>query len=432
LPWETSIDVDPPATEATKLDSYSQNTRPLYPLLRSGKGIRVVDADGREYLDCASQTLNVNLGQCHDEVIAAVRAQLDELTYASSRSSTEVAAELHEKLIEITPDGLTKLNMTSVIGSAANECALKSARKRSGRQVVVSREGSHLGQTTEAMRVSGKHWDREYLGERNARFLPAPYCHRCPVGQRPETCGAECLDGLDEIVREDGDDVAAVIVEPIMVDAGVLAPPAKYHRRLRQRCDEAGIALIFDEIQTGFGWLGSMFAMDLYDVVPDLVSMGKGLGAGFPLAATAFTPEYDVLDYGEHEMTAGAHVLSCAASLAMIAHLEAPGRLEDVARRGRLARGLFEAVRERWPAIGDVRGHGLLLGLELEGPDGEPEPALAQRTLLALRDRGVAMRLAGVGSRSNVLQFKPPVIITDDELEEVADKLDESLAEATR
>jgi 4-aminobutyrate aminotransferase-like enzyme len=415
---------------AAGAEHFASNTRPIYPPLVSGQGARIEDADGNTFIDCAAQTLNMNLGQSHPSVLEAVQEQLRRLTYASTRYSSDVAYRLHDRLIELLPEGLEKINMTSVIGSAANECALKAARSRTGREQVISRIGSHLGQTTEAMRVSGKHWERSYLGERRTHFLPAPYCYRCPFGQTPDTCSVECLDELETLVRADDHDVAAAIVEPIMVDAGVLTPPQKYHRRLREICDDREIPLIFDEIQTGFGWLGVMFAMELIDTTPDLVSLGKGLGAGFPIAATAFKPEYDVLSYGEHEMTSGAHVLSCAASLAMIDYLQAPGTLEAIAAKGRAAREVIDSATAAHPSIGDVRGHGLLLGIEVIDPsDGAADPVGASRLATALRQRGVMLRLSGVGVASNVLQFKPPVVITEDEIAEVAYALGKSLEE---
>jgi validone 7-phosphate aminotransferase len=411
------------------LRAFSANTTPIYPPLVEGKGARVRDVEGREYIDCVSQTLNLNLGQCHDDVVAAVIEQARRLTYASSRFSSDVSLELHEKLVEMTPEPLGKVNMASVIGSAANECALKAARKRTGRRTVVSVFGSHHGQTTEAMRASGKHWDRSYLGERNARFVPPPDCSRCPFKLRPETCSVECLDTLDEIWEQEDGDVCAVLVEPIMVDAGVLVPPRKYHERLRAFCDDFDIALVHDEIQTAFGWLGVMFASEIYDVVPDLLSLGKGLGAGFPLAATVFTEEYDVLTYGEHEMTAGAHVISCAAALAMLRYLDADGRFEEIREKGAVARARLERLAEDHPVLGDVRGVGLLLGLEIVDPaEGSPDEEAALRIVRGLRDEGVILRLGNVGNGSAVLQFKPPLVIGYDELELAFSALDRVLA----
>jgi 4-aminobutyrate aminotransferase len=230
------------------------------------------------------------------------------------------------------------------------------------------------------------------------------------------------------MVRETGDNVSCIIMEPIMMDAGVLSPPVEYHKRVRQFCDDHGVALIWDEIQTAFGWLGVMFAMDAFGVSPDIVSLGKGLGAGLPIAATIFNDEYDVLNYGEHEFTSGANVLSCAASLAMIKYLETSDALAGVKKKGNWVRATLQDLSEKYPCIGDVRGMGLMIGIEIVNPEtGEPDGNEAFRVFRTLLESGVIMRISKVGEHSNVLQFKPPIVITQDDLEVVMEKLDSAL-----
>ena len=411
------------------LTAFSRNTAPLHAPLAYGAGARVVDVEGREYVDCCAQTLNTNLGQCHPSVVEAVTEQLQRLTCVSSRFSSDVALELHEKLVELTPRPLTKVNLASVTGSAANECALKAARRLTGRRMVVALDGSHHGQTFETMRTSGKHWDVDYLGERSTRFLPTPQSAPSPFADGVPAY--DVRERLEEIWAETAGDVAAVIVEPIMLDAGVIVPHRAYHEALRAFCDERDVVLIFDEIQTAFGWLGAMFAMEVYGVVPDVVTLGKGLGAGFPIAATVMRDDLDVLGYGEHEMTGGAHVTSCAASLAMLRWLRVDGRLDEVRRKGELVAERFGLLAERFPAIRAVRGHGLLLGIEIAGGDRTPDPELARRLFHALLERGVIMRLGKVGGASSVLQFKPPLVIEDEDLEYVFNALEAALVATT-
>ncbi|MDP3745643.1 MAG: aspartate aminotransferase family protein [Phenylobacterium sp.] len=405
--------------------NYTKNTAPVHAHLVSGQGARVSDVGGNEYIDFCSQTLNINLGQCHPVIQAAVSEQLGKLTYASSRFSSDIADRLHAKLVAITPSPLARVNLSSVTGSLANECAIKAVRKKTGKSTTISRMHSHLGQSAESMRISGKHWENTYLGERNTKYLPAPYCFRCPFGQTANSCNSECLDGLEGILRDSGDDINCIIMEPVMMDAGVLAPPKAYHERVRQFCDEHHIPLIWDEIQTAFGWLGTTFAMDVYGVVPDILSLGKGLGAGLPIAATIMTEEYDVLAYGEHEFTSGANVLSCAASLAMIDYLETSDILPAVVRKGAWLRGALEKLSEKHPCIGDVRGIGLMLGIEIVDPKtGAPDGEKALGIFREMLSHGVILRISKVGEHSNVLQLKPPLVITEDDLVEVVDKLD--------
>lgn len=410
---------------------FSRNTAPTHAAMASGSGATVVDVHGRKYIDCCAQTLNANLGQCHPAVTEAAIDQLRRLTCVSSRFASDVSVELHRRLIEITPGHLSKVNLASVTGSAANECAIKAARKRTGREVVVSLRDSHHGQTVEMMRISGKHWDVDYLGERRTRFIAPPNCERCPYGKARESCDVECLSPLEDLAAAEGLAIAAVIVEPIMVDAGVLTPPRKYHARLRALCDAHDFALIYDEIQTAFGWLGVMTAMELYGITPDIVTFGKGLGAGFPLAATIMSSEYDVLTYGEHEMTSGAFPASCAASLAMLSYLGEADCFESIRRKGLYARERLERLADRYEVVGSIRGCGLLLGFEIcHGDSGVLHPDGAARILADLLHAGIIMRIGNVGGSSSVLQFKPPLVITHDELAAVFDKLDGVLSAA--
>ena len=406
-------------------DGYSRNTAPSAPALTTGQGAEILDANGKRLIDCCSQTLNNNLGQCHPSVVEAVVHQVSRLTYASSRFSSDVSERLHRKLLDITPDNLMKVNLASVTGSLANECAVKAARKRKGVDVIVSRDRAHLGQSMEMMRISGKHYESPLINNRNARFLPAPYCYRCPFQKKPSSCSAECLDGFEDLLRHEGGSVAAVVIEPIMVDAGVLAPPMNYHHRIETLAKEHDVALIWDEIQTGFGWLGAMFAMDIYDVQPDILTLGKGLGAGFPIAATLFAEDYDVLQYGEHEFTSGANPVSCAASLAMIDHLLATEELRRVREKGDLVRSRLLKLRCEAPVIGDVRGIGLIMGVEIVEPtNNEPDSELTVAVFRDLLQQGVITRVSRVGAHSNVIQFKPPVVITEEQLDEALSKFE--------
>ncbi|MGF6534283.1 4-aminobutyrate aminotransferase-like enzyme [Paraburkholderia sp. GAS206C] len=402
-----------------EINVYSRNTQPSQVKLVSGKGAQVFDSNGKRLIDCCSQTLNSNLGQCHPEIISAVETQVNKLTYASSRFSSDVSEQLHKRLVQITPEPLTTVNLANVTGSLANEGAVKMARKKTNRSLVISRERSHLGQSFETMRISGKHENTKFLGKRNVEFFPAPYCFRCPLGLKSETCDAECLTPLENIQKICGDDVAAVIVEPIMVDAGVLIPKKNYHKRLQSFCKSNSIPLIWDEIQTAFGWLCTTFAMDLYDVVPDILTLGKGLGAGFPIAATVFRAEFDVLEYGDHEFTAGAHPVSCAASLAMLNVLKKPGFFEKISVVAQYIESRLRALKNISSVIGDVRGHGFLFGVEFVTKEGNyPNTEITKKIFEELMRNGVVTRVSRVGAHSNVIQFKPPIIMTMDQAEE--------------
>ena len=260
----------------------TQNTVNVMPPLRSGQGCHVIDVEGKKYIDFCSQTLNLNLGQCHPAVTAAVVEQAKRLTFASSRFGSDVSHRLLQRLLAVTPPSLSRCNIKVTSGTLANEGALKMARKRTGYKAFISVDNSHHGQSIKTMDVSGKHHDVVYVRHKRVGFLPTP---------DESTCVSEARDCLDEVYRRLDGKVAGLIVEPIMVDAGVVILGESYLRMLREFATEKGIALIFDEIQTGFGWCGVLFAMDLYNIVPDILTLGKGLGAGYPLAAILCSEE---------------------------------------------------------------------------------------------------------------------------------------------
>ena len=400
---------------SSPMPGYSANTRPQFPALAKGSGALVVDVEGNQYVDCCSQTLNLNLGQCHPEVVDAVIKQLKTLTYASSRFSSTSAEALVAKLIEITPEGLTAVNLKNISGSSANENAVKAARKRTGKQIIFALMHSHHGQTSEMMRISGKHFNRSYLKERHAHFLPAPTCSTCPFDKEPSTCSVECLDSLERLWDSYSGDVAAFIVEPVMVDAGVLTPPRKYFQRLRSFCSTHGIALIFDEVQTAFGWMPDIHAMGYIGVTPDIVTFGKGLGAGFPLAAAILSDEYDVLTYGEHEITYGAHPVACAASLAMIEILQRPETRQHIEALSTLIGARLAELQNQHSSVTAIRGVGLIWGIEIASTD--TQSGSTKELVVKLAKEGLIVRTSKVGQNSNVIQFKPPIVITKDQID---------------
>ena len=411
---------------------YSKNTIPKAEPFVSGEGAVLVGRDGGKYIDLSAQTLNANLGQCHPLIVEAVTRQLQRLTYTSSRYSSDVAEKLVNTLVEITPKKFHKVNLKCVSGSDANECALKIVRKKTGKYHVISLLHSHHGQTVETMRISGKNFGTTFLGERSSTYIHPPYCYRCPVGKHPDTCSVECLSDMEKLIEIRKDDFAAVFVEPIMVDAGVLAPPRKYHVQRRQVCNQYKIPLVYDEVQTAFGWLGTIFAMDYYNVQPDIVTLAKGLGAGFPIGAVVFPTKFDVLEYGEHEITYGAHPVSCAAAIAMIVFLRTGG-LEQVIAKSVLVDERFYRIVERHRLIGDVRGVGLLRGIEVVNPaDNNPDSKTAKRLYEEMLCRGFILRISKVGQHSNVLQFKPPLVITEEQLHAFFDNFEQLLSEIER
>ena len=397
--------------------------------IASGSGLEVIDVDGNRYLDLCGQTLNVNLGQCHPQLVDAATAELQNLTYVSSRFATTGVIELAQKLMTLTPPELTHVNLKCLSGSDANECAIKAARKRAGKPVIFALKHSHHGQTTEMMRISGKHFDKPWIPKTDVQHFEPPYCYRCPFGKQPESCNTECLDEVEVELHRKSDQVAAMIVEPIMVDAGVIVPPTKYLTRLREITAAADVSLIFDEIQTAFGWLGEFFAMDYFGVIPDALTIGKGFGGGYPLAAALFRESHDTLEYGEHELTYGANPVAVAASRQMIEVLQ-DGMLDEAKARGKVLHEALTDLSRSFDQIGDVRGVGLLWGIEFVDESGDRDSTAARAFLDRMLTAGFLLRVSKVGDNSNIIQLKPALIITDDVIQQFYEAARDALAVA--
>jgi diaminobutyrate-2-oxoglutarate transaminase len=381
------------------------------------EGCQVWDAEGRAYLDLYAGFAVANVGYCHPRVTEAIREQAGVMTHCPSAAPSEVRAELYERLLAIAPQPLDRV-LLAVTGAMANETAVQLARAVTGRRNVVTFSGTYPGRTVGAVRYAGKHAYREQFGiAADAHFLPFPDPYRSPWAGDGDP--AEIVLGLLEDALTDPasgvEPPACVLVEPIQGNGGVVIPPDRFLAGLRQLCDRTGTVLVFDEIQCGFGRSGRMWASQHDDVVPDLLTVGKGIGGGLALAAVLGRAEL-MTTWEPDAITSTflANALNSAAGCAAIDVLGEEGLVERSALLGtraleRLRTGLAE-IR----TVGDVRGRGLFIGLELVDDDA-PDPELAGRTQRALRERGV---LVGRGGRhGNVVILAPPLVIADDILD---------------
>ncbi len=395
----------------------SRNIRPIYPPLIKGNGVRVIDISGKVYLDFSSQTLNLNLGHRHQRIINAVKKQLERIYYTSSRFLDEPTLLLAKKLIEISPSKLTKVNLKMTGGSEANECAIKMLRKYHNKKIIVTTYYSFFGETFETMKCSGKYFDKSFIGNKcNYVYIYPPYCFRCPYNEDLSTCSLSCVESFRRVLYFRSD-IAGIIIEPINVNSGVIIPPKEYLVEIRKICDENGIGLVFDEVQTAFGWIGKIFASDYFGVTPDILTLGKGLSGGFPLGAVLFKEKYDVLEYGEHEFTYGAHPISCAASLEVINILTESGFLNNVEKKGKYLKDRLLELKEEFDVIADVRAIGLLVGVEIADRDGSPNHAQARKIYETCLKEGLILRLSH-DFNGNTLIIKPPLIVSKNEIDE--------------
>ena len=384
------------------------------------EGCHVWDADGRAYLDLYGGFAVANVGYCHPRVTEAIRRQAGVMTHCPSAAPSEVRAELYARLGPIAPPGLDRILLT-ITGAMANEMAVQLARAATGRRTVVTFSGTYPGRTVGALRWAGKRAYREQFGvAADAYFVPYPDPYRSPW----DDPGATVLALLEHALTDPASGVepsACVLIEPIQGNGGVVVPPEGFLRGLREVCDRTGTVLVFDEIQCGFGRSGRMWASEHEDVVPDLMTVGKGIGGGLALAALLgrsglmTTWEPDAVT-----STFLANAVNSAAGCAAIDVLREEGLVERSARLGE--RALERLRSELAGKVGDVRGRGLFLGLELTDAEHATQ---AQREV---RDRGV---LVGRGGRhGNVLILAPPLVIEEDVLDGGLDKVVEVIASA--
>ncbi len=332
------------------------------------EGSHVWDAEGRAYLDLYAGFAVANVGYCHPRVTAAIREQAGVMTHCPSAAPAEIRAELHERLLAIAPPSLDRV-LLAITGAMANETAVQLARAATGRSNVVTFAGTYPGRTVGAVRYAGKHAYREQFGiAADAHFVPYPDPYRSPWAGGGDP-GDIVLRLLEDALADPASGVeppACVLVEPIQGNGGVVIPPDGFLTGLRNLCDRTGTLLVFDEIQCGFGRSGRMWASEHEEVVPDLMTVGKGIGGGLALAAVIgrsalmTTWEPDAVS-----STFLANALNAAAGCAAIDVLREEGLVERSARLGAHALARLKGELAENPTIGDVRGRGLFLGVEI-------------------------------------------------------------------
>lgn len=400
--------------------------------MEKGEGIHIYDSEGKEYIDCASATFNLILGYSNKEVTDAVKEQMDNLVHTTSSFQTTAINTMVERLVSITPKNLTKVHPKVCGGSVANEGAIKMAQYATGKRDVISLFRSHLGQTYMMMNLSGNAFRREPFPSACSMGLqvPDPYCYRCFYKQKPETCNLLCVERINDFIEyASSGQVACMMVEPISGNGGNIVPPMGYLRALKKLCEEHDMALILDEIQTGFGRTGKMFAADYYEVEPSIMTVAKGLGGtGFQVAAILAEEKYAGMEGHHHSFTYGSNVLAAAAASKTLEIIVRPGFLENVQAVGHYIMERLYKMQERFKFMGDVRGVGLMIGIEIIDSEGSPDVALTNRIAKDAMEYGLILRTSRYGF-GNVFKIRPPLTITLEEAEELCDRLERTLAD---
>ena len=377
---------------------YSKRPR----VITKGRRALVWDIDGKEYIDCTGSYGVSIVGHCHPRIVEAVKRQVNTLISCHASFYNDVRSELLQKITSIAPEGLNKVFLSNS-GSESVECAIKLARKFSGKPEIIAMVGAFHGKTMGALSAT---WKQKYRGP----FEPlVPEFKHVPPNN---------LEKVKDAITEK---TAAILVEPIRGEGGVRVPSDNFLPGLREICDEKGVLLIFDEVQTGFGRTGKVFACEHWDVVPDILCLAKSVAGGLPMGATLAKEEVMAsFKRGEHTSTFSGNPLVCAAASAAIDVLVEEKLPERAATLGRYFMDKLEGLRDKYRIVREVRGLGLMIGMELRFD--------VYNIIMGCMDRGALILDAG----RNVLRFLPPLVIEKEQIDRVVDVLDVVLGEENR
>uniref|UniRef100_Q025A2 4-aminobutyrate aminotransferase n=1 Tax=Solibacter usitatus (strain Ellin6076) TaxID=234267 RepID=Q025A2_SOLUE len=404
-----------------------------YPLVvEKGEGAMIEDVDGNRFLDFNAGIAVVATGHCHPRVVEAIQKQAARLIHMSGTDFYyEELTALAEKLNEIAPGDVARRVSFGNSGAEAMEGAIKLARYATKRDKIIAFFGSFHGRTMGALSLTSRRAvQRAGFGPLipGVVHAPYPYCYRCPYGQKPESCAVECVKHIEDTLLKTicpAEETAAIVVEPVQGEGGYIVPPRKFIDELTRVAKENGILLVFDEVQSGMGRTGKMFAADHFDAVPDILSVAKGIASGMPIGATVARADLMTWPPGAHASTFGGNPVACAAALVTIELLQR----ELVDNAARMGAYLMERLRQwpsRFPIVGDVRGLGLMIGIELV-----LDQATKEKAPSGLRDRVVELAfrrgLLILGAGDNVLRLCPPLIITRDQCDFALDTLEACL-----
>jgi 4-aminobutyrate aminotransferase len=430
----------PKAMELVKKDErfISPSYVRFYPLVvESGKGCTVKDVDGNEYIDFNSGLACLNVGHNHPKVIEAIKRQCDRFLHYSNTDFyyNEVVA-LAEKLAEITPGNFEKKVYFGNSGTEAIEAAIKLAKWHTRKQLFIGFINAFHGRTIGSLSLTAsKPAQRRYFFPLmpGVNHVPYPYCYRCPFKQTYPDCHYWCVDFIDEFVLQKyapPEDVAAIVFEPIQGEGGYVVPPPEYFQRLRKLADRYGILLIDDEVQSGMGRTGKWFAIEHWNVEPDILCSAKALASGLPLGATIAKAK--VMDWvgGSHASTFGGNPLSCVAAMAVIDVIKEEKLLENATKQGTYILKRLEELKSESEIVGDVRGKGLMIGVEfVEDKDSKkPAPQKANEIMMRSWKRGIAVITCGIST----IRIAPPLNITRELIDSGLEIIEDVVKEVER
>ena len=381
-------------------DQYMGNLYQRFPVtVEKGKGAHVWDVDGKEYIDCMGGYGVALVGHQNQRVNDAIKEQVDKIITVHSSLYNKTREEFLKTLIELAPKGLTQVHLNNS-GAEAIEAAIKFARKFTGKKGMVAMKGSYHGKSYGALSLT---------------FNPKYKKAFAPLVEKVSFASYGDIESLKEAID---DDTAFVILEPIQGESGIIVAPDGFLQDVRKLCDEKGILLIFDEIQAGLGRTGRLWACDHWNTAPDILCLAKGIAGGVPMGATLVRPDILAsMSKGEHSSTFGGNPISCAAGIAALKSITEDGLIENSEKMGKLFREGLEKLKENHTMIREIRGKGLMIGVEMKFE--------VRDILMGLIREGVLMLYSG----RNILRILPPLVITEEDVTKVLHALDTILTE---
>lgn len=398
-----------------------------------GEGVYYYDENGNRIIDFTSGIGVINTGHCHPNVVAAIQEQASQLIFGQMNVvMTPKAIELAEKLYEITPPGIDRFFFSNS-GAEAVEASVKLARQATGRRNLIVMQGSFHGRTHQTMAMTTS----KYIYRKDYQPLPggvfvAPFPDAYYYGWDEEETTEFCLKQLDLLLHAQSspNETAAIIIEPVLGEGGYVPAPEGYLQAVRDLCDEHGILLILDEVQSGFGRTGKFFAYEHAAITPDIIVMAKGLASGMPISAIA--SRADLMEQwtpGTHGGTyGGGNAIAMAAACATIDVIRDEGLVENAAAMGNHLIQRLRKMQKQYPVMGDVRGRGLMVGVEFTDANGEPDAATSDAVLKECLAQ--SLLLLNCGSYQNVIRWIPPLVVAEEELDEGLGIFERALAAA--
>lgn len=393
-------------------------------------GVVVTDVDGNTFIDWTSGVLVTNVGHCHPDLVQAVQAAACKLLN-NYDCLNEPRVDAAEKLVSVLPEHLDRCFFLTT-GSEATEGAIRIMKRKSGRFEIIGFHGGFHGRTYAALSAGGLPGPKKGYGPTAAGSIraPFPYCYRCPFRANPATCGTLCLEYIEDVVRANSTgSLAGVIVEPYLGAAGFIFPPQGWLSQLEQWLRGRDLLFTLDEVQSSFGRTGKFFAMEWENLQPDLVCIGKGIGSGVPTSAIAARAEViGALGQGEMSSTMGGNPMSCAAVVAVIGIMQREDLAGNALHIGEIMKARLQRIQECCPYVGDVRGMGLVMGVELvkDKTSKEPAPDLTRKLIDLAAQNGLL--IGSVGVFGNVIRVAPPLVITEAEAHESLDIFEKALS----